>query len=312
MKIAIIGIGKMGKFHARTALNHSEFSFTGVYDIDKEVSKLFVEEQLKLGHKLKVFKSIKELVAYNDAVIISTPAKTHFDVLKEVNSHKDIHILCEKPLTDTLNRFADVYVMKAKRKGLINVGFCERHGDLIPFMTNITNIEEIKFVRHNTGNRNSDINIIYDTMIHDIDLLFFIFPAIAIEGITIKKKEYDTDGKTLKHVVCEISKKLKTKIIFDCGKGMKSVKRYAQLTLKDKTVLKYDFINSSIEYGLKNNPIIIGSNFVNQKGADKLTSQLDEFYTEITSPSKSLINASVYDIAKCMSVTDAICEILNK
>jgi predicted dehydrogenase len=299
MKIGIIGIGKMGKFHAKTVLNHTETELTGVYDIDDLVADTFIKSQKENGVELKKFSNLKEIVLANDAVIIATPATTHNEVIKSVYKHSKIHILCEKPLIPSFEDYEVLFYNTLADTNIIHIGLCERHNELIPFLKpiDIDKIKSITFVRHNTTTRNTDVNIIWDTMIHDIDLLYYLFPTIKLNKIKIKKSDYIDDK--LVHLICTSERE---KYIFDCAKGMKEIKRYIEIKLHDGSKLNYDLANLIIEYGTYYTTVL--KSIVQQNTKDKLTIQLDNFILGMREEYNT--NANIHDVNKCMLLVDLI------
>ena len=89
LKTAIIGVGKMGKLHAKTVQNHPGFELIGFKDINPEA----ISEALELFPKAKEFKTWDEINAECDAVIIATPASSHEACFSHVIL-EDINILC--------------------------------------------------------------------------------------------------------------------------------------------------------------------------------------------------------------------------
>ena len=313
MKIAIIGIGKMGKFHGKTILNHPNFFLTGVYDIDINESIKFVESQKHLGHKIRVYNTVEELVLNNDAVIISTPATTHYDVIRSIYAYGNINILCEKPLVVEQNHFYKLLDLRMAEKVPINVGMCERQGELIPQLLNkrFDNITSVEFKRYNTGNRNTDVNLIWDTMVHDVDLMFYVFPQIkneSLEDIKIKEKVFEDAN--LKSIVCSLKTNTNIKeVVFLCGKGADKIERSCKLNYSDGTTLTYDFVRNAIDYGHRNNLIISATDFAKETDKDKLTKQLDEFLLSIKMEGST--NANLYDFEDCFFLVHKIDSLLQ-
>lgn len=313
MKIGIIGIGKMGKFHAKSVLNHPETFLTGVYDIDNMESIKFVESQEHLGHKIRVFNTVEELVLSNDAVIVSTPATTHYDVIRSVYAYGNISILCEKPLVVDKNHYYRLLDLTMAEEVPINIGMCERQGDLIPMLLSkrFDNIVSVEFKRYNTGNRNTDVNLIWDTMVHDIDLMFYIFPQIkkeSLEDVKIKEKVFEEGN--LKEIKCILNTNSNVrKVMFSCGKGAEKIERSCKLTYADGTTMCYDFVRNAIDYGHRNNLIVSATDFAKENDKDKLTKQLDEFILSVRM--ENSINANVYEFEDCFFLVHKIDSILK-
>ena len=133
----------------------------------------------------KFYSSIEEALTVErdiDAAIISTPTPLHYEhAIAALNN--GIHVLIEKPMTDTIDKALKVYD-EAKSLGLIiAVGFIMRYHPLVDYVTNniIRNNVLGKIITVNSKrtslwpNRPWDVGVVKDLAIHDIDLLHYIF-----------------------------------------------------------------------------------------------------------------------------------------
>ena len=172
VKIGLLGIGKMGQNHLRNLnlLKNVEVSF--IYDVNKELL-----EKIKKEFDVYALQDESELenaLQNSDGVIIVTPTFTHFDYIQKVSDHIK-NIFVEKPLTDTLDT-TQIIVDAARNKNLcIQVGFIERYNPAIAalreLLKNSPRIFSVDFVRTNKmSNRITDVDVVMDLMIHDIDL----------------------------------------------------------------------------------------------------------------------------------------------
>ncbi len=172
VRIGLLGIGKMGQNHLRNLnmLKNVEVSF--IYDVNKELLEKTAKE-----FSLRALENESELenaLRVSDGVIIVTPTFTHYDYIQNVANHIK-NIFVEKPLTDTLQT-TQIIVEMAKQKNLnIQVGFIERYNPAISalkkLLKNSGRIFNIDFTRTNKmSNRITDVDVVMDLMIHDIDL----------------------------------------------------------------------------------------------------------------------------------------------
>ncbi|MGI0405930.1 Gfo/Idh/MocA family protein [Helicobacter himalayensis] len=185
VKIGLLGIGKMGQNHLRNLdmLKNVEVSF--IYDANVELLQRTAKE---FGiYALKGDSELEDALKASDGVIIVTPTFTHFDYIQKVSSHIK-NIFVEKPLTDTLDT-TEIIVNAAKTKNLnIQVGFIERYNPAIcalqELLKNSKRIFNIDLTRTNKmSNRITDVDVVMDLMIHDIDLsLLFNGAAEKIEA----------------------------------------------------------------------------------------------------------------------------------
>ena len=105
LKLAVIGLGRIGALHANNVLQHiPEAQLVAVCDPDQgQLSKLMAKERVK--SYLDYRKMLK--IERPDAVLICTPNDTHFEVIEACCSN-GIHIFCEKPLETSLDTISQI------------------------------------------------------------------------------------------------------------------------------------------------------------------------------------------------------------
>ena len=169
IKVGVIGAGHLGKIHLNI-LNKSDFELIGFYDTD-----VFNSEKLSQEKGFFFFKELHLLIEKIDAAVIVSPTTTHFEIAKECID-KGKHIFVEKPLTNDSNE-AKVIETMAMEKGIIGqVGFVERYNEAFiscrEFIKNPKFIESHRLSDFNP--RGTDVSVIMDLMIHDIDIILSI------------------------------------------------------------------------------------------------------------------------------------------
>ena len=169
IKVGVIGAGHLGKIHLNI-LNNSDFELVGFHDTD-----VFNSEKLSQEKGYSFFKELHLLIEKIDAAVIVSPTTTHFEIAKEcINKGK--HIFVEKPLTKDSDEARIIETM-AKEKGIIGqVGFVERYNEAFiscrEFIKNPKFIESHRLSDFNP--RGTDVSVIMDLMIHDIDIILSI------------------------------------------------------------------------------------------------------------------------------------------
>ena len=175
LKIGVIGIGSMGKNHARVCSELEQIELVGIADANRETAN-------KVAEKLdtKAFLNYKELLQEVDAAIIATPTITHHDIAMDfLNNGK--HILVEKPICDSAEK-AQILTKKAEETGLmLAVGHIERHNPAVKFvkeaMQNKKFGELITITSKRVSNfpgRIKDVGVIFDFGVHDIDVMRYL------------------------------------------------------------------------------------------------------------------------------------------
>lgn len=169
LRTAVIGVGYLGRFHAQKHKQLSEQGkvlLQGVLDFDPARAKVVADE---LG--VKAFSSMAELRGQVDAVTVASTTQTHYAIAKEA-LQSGFHTLVEKPMTVTLPE-AEELCRLAKEKNLqLAVGHSERMNPV--FQDLVRKYSQPQFLelrRHAPFKlRGSDVSVILDLMIHDLDL----------------------------------------------------------------------------------------------------------------------------------------------
>ncbi|WP_334091869.1 Gfo/Idh/MocA family oxidoreductase [Helicobacter typhlonius] len=170
VRIALFGIGKMGQNHLRILSMLKDVEVAFLYDVNEE---LCVDLSKKFG--IKILENLDSDLKSCDGAIIVTPTFTHFDYINKVsNCVKNIFV--EKPLTNTLES-TQVIVDLAKQKNLnIQVGFIERYNPAVITLRQILGANKHKIINidltrtNKMSSRITDVDVVIDLMIHDIDL----------------------------------------------------------------------------------------------------------------------------------------------
>lgn len=167
IKVGVVGVGHLGKHHVRVYSELPEAFLLGVYDIDLNKAKKIASE-----FNTTCFEDMDTLLNHTDAVSLVVPTSLHFSVGKKI-LEKGINLLIEKPITQTVKQ-AEKLVSLAKEKNLVlQVGHIERFNPA--FKAIEKEVLEPKFIEsHRLAPfvpRGTDVAVILDLMIHDIDLI---------------------------------------------------------------------------------------------------------------------------------------------
>lgn len=167
VRIAVVGVGHLGKEHARILAGFPEVKLVGVADRNRHQAKLIADR-----HGSVPYDSHEDLFDLVDAVTIASPTLYHHAIARSF-LERGIPVLVEKPITTTLAQ-ANELVEIANAQGVpFQVGHIERFN---PAYENLVrrniNPKLIESERHGpfTG-RSTDIGVVLDLMIHDLDLI---------------------------------------------------------------------------------------------------------------------------------------------
>lgn len=256
--ISIIGLGSMGQNHLRALSELKNVNVKFLYDYDYNKVK-----RLTLRYNVRWARNLKEISDNSDAVIISSPTKTHYKYLKFFLKTK-INIFVEKPIVSNFKEIIKLKKIIKKRK--IQCGFIERFNDVTPIIQKFAkkaNVVSIDFKRTDKlSQRIKDVDVIHDLMIHDIDLAVFwngSVKKIYAHGFKSNNQiSYATAF--LKHHNGVISKLEASKITQKKIRqiNLTTTKEYisANLISKDITINKQTNLNISTN---KNKPIVVNS-----------------------------------------------------
>ncbi|KPJ59951.1 MAG: hypothetical protein AMS15_06615 [Planctomycetes bacterium DG_23] len=170
IKVAVIGVGYVGKEHARIYHAMEGVCLIGVCDKDQKRAR-----EVAVSLSTKGFADHKELLDKVDAASIATPTQTHFQIASDFLK-AGIPVLVEKPMTSNLEE-ADRLAALAGQKGVaLQVGFVERFSPVIEAAKKL-NINPKFIEAHRLSPfrfRSADIGVVLDLMIHDIDIVLHL------------------------------------------------------------------------------------------------------------------------------------------
>lgn len=193
LNAVVVGVGYLGKIHAKIYHNLPHVNLLGVYDTNpsqaKEVADLY---------GCKVFESIQSIATNKqvDAVSIVVPTTYHYQVAKPFIENK-IAVLLEKPIAANIEEAQMLVDLANKHKSILQIGHLERFNAGIEKLTEI--IDNPRFIEaHRLGKftiRATDVDVVTDLMIHDIDLVLMMVKSpverISASGTSVITNKID-------------------------------------------------------------------------------------------------------------------------
>lgn len=169
IKLGLLGVGKMGQNHLRNLMMLKQAEIVFIYDFDKELCN-----RLSVQYNIQTSENLEEDLQAVEGVVIVTPTFSHYDYIKQVSKYVK-NIFVEKPLTDTIESSQQIVKLAQEKNLTIQVGFIERYNPAVAALQkvikNSSHIINIDFSRTNkVSSRITDVDVIVDLMIHDIDL----------------------------------------------------------------------------------------------------------------------------------------------
>ncbi|ADW17730.1 oxidoreductase domain protein [Desulfobulbus propionicus DSM 2032] len=180
MKVGVIGVGYLGRFHAQKYAAMEDVDLVGVADADPARARQIAEECSTAS-----FADYRELLPQVDAVSIVVPTSLHHEVGK-VCLQQGIDVLMEKPITTTLSEADDLIHLAREHGRILQVGHLERFNPAVlamqPLLTHPLFIEAHRIAVFKE--RGTDVDVVLDLMIHDIDIVLSIVKAPIVSILT--------------------------------------------------------------------------------------------------------------------------------
>jgi len=183
IRVAVVGAGEFGRNHARVYREIESLELVGVLDQNAARGDAIAQE-----FGIRAFKGIEELQGAVDAASVAVPTVAHAEVgcrLMEMG----IDVLVEKPMAGSLAE-ADALLEAARRhQRILQVGHVERFNPAVIAVEPIVN-RPLFFEVHRLGvftPRSLDVEVIYDLMIHDLDILLALVkePVTEVKAVGI-------------------------------------------------------------------------------------------------------------------------------
>ncbi|HVZ06869.1 Gfo/Idh/MocA family protein [Rhodopila sp.] len=177
LRIGVVGAGHFGRYHALKVAASARATLSGIADLDTERAKTLGWEAGAPDLALEA------LLHTSDAVIIAAPADTHH-ALAHAALTAGKHVLVEKPMAATLAEAEELGALAKARRLVLQVGHLERFSAAFQAMEgkvlNPLYIEATRIAPFKP--RGTDVSVILDLMIHDLDLVLALVDS-EIEGV---------------------------------------------------------------------------------------------------------------------------------
>ena len=185
LRVGVVGVGYLGNFHAEKYAALDDVELVGVVDLDRRQA-----EKVARKVKTRAYTDHAALAGRVDAVSVVVPTSAHFEVAMDfISGGSDV--LIEKPMTTSLEE-ADSLIRHAERNGrIIQVGHLERFNPVVVEARKI--LDRPFFIEGHRRNifspRGTDVSVVLDLMIHDIDIVLSLVDSDLIDlrasGVTM-------------------------------------------------------------------------------------------------------------------------------
>ena len=181
IRTAVVGVGHFGRYHAQKYAAAPGAQLVAVCDADADRGAAVAAE---LGSR--AVGDPRELLGAVDAVSVVVPTRSHFEIAR-LFLEAGVHVLLEKPMTETVAQARALVEIAAAHGALLQVGHLEQFSAVRAAMTDV--VTQPLYIEANRISpfklRGTDVSIVLDLMIHDIDLILTLVdaPVASVEAV---------------------------------------------------------------------------------------------------------------------------------
>lgn len=191
LKVAVVGVGHLGKWHADKYAACTDCELVAVVDSDAGLAR-----EIAARHGAEACQDYREILSGVDAVSLVVPTSLHYKIGSEILK-AGIHCLIEKPITESVEEAETLIRIAADNELVLQVGHIERFNSVMlgirERMLKPQFIESTRLAPFTS--RATDVSVILDLMIHDIDLILDLVDSpiarISASGISVLSDTID-------------------------------------------------------------------------------------------------------------------------
>ena len=197
-RVAVIGVGALGRHHARILAALPGVDLVGIVDINESRAR-------EIGALVNAqwFSSAADVLGHVDAVTVAVPTESHLSVALPF-LERGVGVLVEKPLARNAFEAQKMIDAAAASGAVFGVGHTERYNPAVAAVRQL--LDHPRFIEvHRLGtfpDRSLDIDVVFDLMIHDLDVVLSIVPSdvVAVEavGVSVLTRKPDIANARLK------------------------------------------------------------------------------------------------------------------
>lgn len=191
INVGVIGVGHLGSLHAKMYSQIESANLVGIFDVDVQRAQKAAGE-----YGTKAFRTADELIEAADALSVVTTTVSHFDVARK-GLERGKHTFIEKPITETIEQAKSLIDLADSKHLKIQVGHIERFNPAILALESY-NLRPLFIESHRLAQfnpRGSDVAVVLDLMIHDIDLILSLVKSpvarIDAKGVAVVSDSAD-------------------------------------------------------------------------------------------------------------------------
>lgn len=307
IKVAVIGYGHLGKWHCqKVELFSEDVEFYAII----EKNPLSQEEARKKHPDVIVTDDLDSVIDHINAAIIVTPTSTHYELTDYLLS-RHIHVFCEKPLCTSTHEAIKLSEKVKESDLILQVGHSERFHQIWKELKNqLLNLKPPFSLRVNRiapfKGRATDVDVVQDLAIHDLDLLRFLFDT-EIKSLKARGHKMRTDYWDHVSITLELENLSDAQIVI--GRNGVQEKRDWEITTKDGMIF-VDLLHHRISYADTKSQDV--NNFVQSHSYEKkdhLFLEHQDFYQAIKNKSRPTVD--VNDGAEAVKLVNLVLKALK-
>lgn len=198
VRVGVVGVGHLGRHHARLLASASRARLVGVADVSAERA-----EAASTANGCPAFSDYRDLIGQVDAVSIAVPTVDHLRVASDFLA-AGVHVLVEKPMTATMAEAEELLALANRAGCVLAVGHTERFNPAVAAAIPLISAPRFIEVHRLSGfpDRSLDIDVVFDVMIHDLDIVLAIDHSEVVSvdavGVPVLSQKVDIANARLK------------------------------------------------------------------------------------------------------------------
>lgn len=183
LRVGVVGVGHIGKNHARLYAEIDRAEFTAIYDTNTATAS-----QVAAQYGVRAASSLGEFAQLIDAASVATPTSSHFEVASLLLQNCK-HLLIEKPIAENTAQASQLAALATERQLVLQVGHVERFNPVLSALeARLTHPRFIEAHRLSPfPDRSTDIGVVLDLMIHDLEIISHLVraPVQSIDAVGV-------------------------------------------------------------------------------------------------------------------------------
>jgi predicted dehydrogenase len=183
LRLGVVGVGHIGKNHARLYAELPTADFTAVYDIDQSRAQQIANE-----FGVRAASSLRDFAEQVDAASVATTTSAHFEVGRDLLG-RGKHLLIEKPIAENPAHATELAELAAEQNLVLQVGHVERFNPVLSALeARLTHPRFIEAHRLSSyPHRSTEIGVVLDLMIHDLEIILHLVrsPVETIDAVGV-------------------------------------------------------------------------------------------------------------------------------